>query len=142
MKVKIKRIDPSLPLPLYHTNGACAFDIYSRLDIAIPPQEFKRVPTNLVIKVPDNCVLFTSLRSSAPQKKSLIMGNAPGIVDQDYCGPGDEIYILLYNLSNKPVEIKKGDRFAQGTFVRIDKAIWQEIKNIKSQNRGGFGSTG
>ncbi len=32
MKVKIKRIDKSLPLPVYETNGSVGFDIIARVD--------------------------------------------------------------------------------------------------------------
>lgn len=142
MKINIKRIDNTLPLPQYQTTGACAFDIYSRIDITISPKQFEKIPTNLIIQVPKGYALLTALRSSTPIKRNLIMGNAPGIVDQDYHGPKDEIYLALYNLSDQEVQIKKGERIAQGMFVKIGKPKWQEAQNTKKKSRGGFGSTG
>ena len=142
MNVKIKRLDKSLPLPEYKTPGACAFDFYARTDIIIPPRQFARVPTNLIIEVPDGYTLYTSARSSTPQKKNLIVGNAPGIIDRDYCGPEDEIKIIVYNLSDSPVKIELGERIAQGVFVKSENAEFTEVAEIKPNSRGGFGSTG
>jgi dUTP pyrophosphatase len=142
MQVKIKRIDNTLPLPQYHTAGSCAFDIYARTEIEIPPRQFRRVPTNLIIQVPNGYTLYISLRSSTPEKKQLICGNAPGIIDRDYCGPEDEIKIIVYNLSETPVTIARGERFAQGIFVKSENAAFQETDEIKPDSRGGFGSTG
>ena len=38
MKVKIKRVDKSLPIPQYHSRGAVAFDVLARIEIVIEPQ--------------------------------------------------------------------------------------------------------
>jgi len=39
MKVKIKRIDKSLPLPVYETGGSVGFDLLAREDVVIKPDE-------------------------------------------------------------------------------------------------------
>lgn len=142
MQAKIKRLDKTLPLPQYHTSGSCAFDFYARVETVIPPRHFARVPTNLIIQVPAGFTLYTSARSSMPEKKNLIIGNAPGIIDRDYCGPEDEIKIIVYNLSETPVTITRGERIAQGVFVKSENAEFTEADEIKSNSRGGFGTTG
>ena len=38
VKIIIKRVDASLPLPEYKTKGAAAFDLYAREDIKLQPQ--------------------------------------------------------------------------------------------------------
>jgi len=142
MRVLIKRLDPTLPLPEYHSTGACAFDIYARETTVVPAGKLAHIPTNLVIGVPKGYVLFLSLRSSSPKKFGLLVPNAPGIIDQDYCGPTDEIKIAAVNFTDKDVTIERGVRFAQGTFVKIDRAEWQERAEISATDRGSFGSTG
>lgn len=142
MRINIKRIDSSLPLPEYHSTGACAFDIYARTTTVIPAGGYARIPSNLIIRVPDGYVLQLSLRSSTPKKHNLLLPNSPGIVDQDYCGPEDEIHVAVYNYGNTPATIERGERFAQGTFVKIDRAEWQEVSQIAAVSRSGFGSTG
>lgn len=142
MRVQIKRLDPTLPLPVYHSTGACAFDIYARSTTLIAAGGYARIPSNLIIRVPDGYVLQVSLRSSTPKKYTLLGPNAPGIIDQDYCGPEDEIQVAVYNYGKVPATIERGQRFAQGTFVKIDRAEWHEVEKVTAVSRQGFGSTG
>ncbi|MFC1616446.1 dUTP diphosphatase [Patescibacteria group bacterium] len=142
MKVKIKRIDRSLPLPVYETNGSVGFDILAGMDVEIPPKEISMVPSNLIVEVPPKYMLVVASRSSTPGKKGLIPPHGFGIIDHDYCGPEDEIKVLVYNFTNQPVQIHRGEKIAQGVFVRIDKFEWEEVDDIGRDSRGGFGSTG
>lgn len=143
MKVRISRVDPALPLPAYHTAGAVAFDIYSREDAVVPPHECMLVPTNLVIEVPEGYALIVAPRSGL-FKKGLTGRNGIGVIDQDYHGPDDEVRLVLYNFTDAPVPVTRGDRLAQGFIVPIEKAEWEEVPRgaRKSDSRGGFGSTG
>jgi dUTP pyrophosphatase len=142
MKVKIKRIDKSIPLPVYETDGAVGFDISAREDFAIKPGEIVLVPSNVIVEVPKGYMLIVASRSSTPRKKGVMQPHGFGIIDHDYCGPEDEIKIQVYNFTDSAVEIKKGDKIAQGVFVRIDKFEWEESDEIRVESRGGFGSTG
>ncbi len=142
MRVSIKRLDPSLPLPEYHSPGACAFDLYARETAVIPAGGSVKIPTNLIIHVPNGYALFISLRSSTPIKYHLLIPNAPGITDQDYHGPDDEIFVAVYNYGPTATTVERGVRFAQAAFVNIDRAEWQEADMLAPASRGGFGSTG
>ncbi len=142
MEIKVKRIDDTLPLPEYQTPGSVAFDIYTREEATIPPHEFKMLPTNLIIETPKNYMLMLSARSSSAKKKGLNMRNGVGIIDQDYCGEKDEIHILVQNLTDESVNVERGERLAQGMFVRVDTATWHEVDTMSEMSRGGFGSTG
>lgn len=140
MQVEIKRIDPALPLPEYKTSGAVAFDFITRETTVVPPQAVVRIPGNVVIKTPPGYMLFVKDRSSTAMKKGLIL--TAGIGDQDYCGENDEILVQVFNFKNEPVTVERGERIAQGMFVRIDKADWKEVEKMNTKNRGGFGTTG
>lgn len=142
MQVNIHRIDKSLPLPEYHSAGAAAFDLYSRIDIVCPPQAITRIPTNLIIETPEEYALIVALRSSSPKRKGLLHPAGPGIVDSDYRGPEDEVHVQVYNFTDQEVTIGKGERFAQAMFTPVPKVIFNEIDQVSSQSRGGFGSTG
>jgi dUTP pyrophosphatase len=142
MQVNIKRIDTSLPLPEYQTSGSVAFDLYSRIDMAIAPKSLGLIPTNLIIETPKGYMLMVASRSSTPKKKSLLVPHGIGIIDQDYCGEKDEILFQAYNFSDQEVIITKGERIGQGVFVKIERGDWQEVADMTGTNRGGFGSTG
>ncbi|MEW6062953.1 MAG: dUTP diphosphatase [Nanoarchaeota archaeon] len=141
MKVKIKRLNKSLPMPFYATNGSVGFDLYARLDITIEPGEIKVIPANVIIEIPDGYALKLYGRSSTPKKYGLFLANAVGIIDQDYCGPKDELGINVYNFRDAPVTVKRGERIAQGVFTKIEKVEWKETDSITNKTRGGFGST-
>jgi len=140
LKVKIKRIDKTLPLPAYQTPGAVAFDLYSRLDLTIPPQTVERIPTNIIVAIPTGYMLQIKDRSSTLKRKGLI--TTVGYIDQDYCGEQDEILLQVYNISANPVVIERGERLGQASFIRVDIPEFEEVDEMSTPSRGGFGSTG
>lgn len=140
-KAKIKRIDKSLPLPVYETNGSVGFDIVAREQTKIPPKEIKLVPGNIIVEVPKGYMLMVASRSSTPKKKGLTPPHGLGIIDHDYCGNEDEIKIQVYNFTDDSVIVEKGEKIAQGVFIRIDKLDWEEVDEMGEKSRGGFGST-
>ena len=140
MKVKIKRIDKTLPLPEYQTSGAVAFDLTARETVTIEPNSIGRVPTNVVIKIPEGFMLLIKDRSSTAKKKGLL--TAVGFIDQDYCGDNDEIQLQFYNFQKIPATVERGERLGQAAFVKIDKAQWDEVEKMDEKTRGGFGTTG
>ena len=141
MKVKIKRLDKNLPLPQYETNGSVGFDLLCRESVTIAPQTVALIPANVIIETPPGYMLMVTLRSSTPRKLGLLIPHGVGVIDLDYCGEGDEIQIQVYNFTGQPVTVERGDRIAQGIFVRVDTAEWSEVAEMESETRGGFGST-
>ena len=142
MKIKIKRIDKTLPLPKYETAGAAAVDLYSRIDIEISPNSLALIPSNVIIEIPPGYMLAVVPRSGTPKKLGLSIPHGIGIIDPDFCGPEDEIKMQVYNFSKNTVSIAKGQRICQAVFVKIDKAQWDEVDQISDKTRGSFGSTG
>ncbi len=142
MMIKIKRIDKDLPLPQYETAGSVGFDIIARETVSVEPGMIELIPGNIIVEVPEGYMLIVASRSSTPRKHGITPPHGFGIIDHDYCGPNDEIKIQVYNFSGKPVTIERGTKIAQGVFVKIDKFGWEEVEEIKSESRGGFGSTG
>ncbi len=141
MKVKIKRIDNSLPLPIYETDGSVGFDLLAREDTAIDPKSIELIPANVIVEVPIGYALILASRSSTPRKHGLTKPHGIGVIDQDYCGNEDEVKIQMMNFTDQPVTIKKSTKIAQGLFVRVDKLEFDEVDEIKKESRGGFGST-
>jgi dUTP pyrophosphatase len=141
MKIFISRIDTTLPLPSYESHGATGFDLITRENTTIEAGAIGLVPGNVIVKVPRGYTLLIIPRSSLPRKKALVCPHSLGVIDQDYCGPEDEIFVQVQNVSDHPVTIERGERIAQGLFVKVDTAEWQEVE-ANGKSRGGFGSTG
>lgn len=143
MKIKLKRIDSSLPIPEYQTQGSVAFDLYARKKIRIKPFVPTIIPSNIIVEVPKGYFLMLASRSSTPIKKHLMVSNGIGVIDHDYHGDQDEICIQVINFSKKVVTVEKGERIAQALLVKIAKVDkFEEVQRIKEKSRGGFGSTG
>lgn len=141
MDVKIRKLDPNIELPQYHTSESAGFDIASNIDTVIQAHEVAKIPTGLVFEAPKGHFLLIAARSSLPVKKGLMMANGIGVVDPDYAGPNDQVHLLIYNFTDKPVEVKKGERLAQGLFLPIEQAQWVEAGELRQKDRGGIGST-
>lgn len=141
LNVAIKRIDTELPLPAYSTQGSVGFDLICREDTEVAPRKLGRVPGNIIVQTPPGYMLLISMRSSTARRKGLLIPNGVGIIDQDYCGEGDEILVSVYNFRDEAVTVQRGERIAQGIFVPIARVVWNEVDEV-GKGRGGFGSTG
>ena len=141
LEVTIKRIDKDLPLPTYATAGSVGFDLFCREDTEVAPRTIVLIPGNVIVHIPQGYMLMLALRSSTPVRKGLLIPNGVGIIDQDYCGEGDELKIQVLNFREEAVLVKRGERIAQGIFVPIARATWHEVDEM-GEGRGGFGSTG
>lgn len=141
LNVAIKRIDTALPLPTYATAGSVGFDLFCREETQVAPRTLGRIPGNLIVQTPPGYMLMLTMRSSTAQRKGLLIPNGVGIIDQDYCGEGDELMVSVYNFRDEAVTILRGERVAQGIFVPIARVAWHEVEYV-GEGRGGFGSTG
>ena len=141
MKVRIKRVDKFFPLPIHETKGSVGFDLICREEKTVETNSVELIPVNIIVETPKGYMLMIVPRGSMFKKKGLLMPNSAGIIDQDYCGDKDEIMLQVYNITNKPVIISKGEKLGQGIFVRIDQVEWEETDGSMGENRGGFGST-
>jgi dUTP pyrophosphatase len=141
LQVTIKRIDTTLPLPTYATAGAVGFDLLCREDIEVAPRKLARIPGNVIVQTPPGYMLLLTMRSSTPRRKGLLIPHGLGVIDQDYCGEGDELMVQVYNFRDEAVTVLRGERIAQGIFVPVMHVVWHEVGDV-GEGRGGFGSTG
>lgn len=99
------------------------------------------VSTGMKCKLDPDKYLELSARSSTPLKYWLIVANSVGIIDADYYNnPSNEgeIFVQVINLAPFPIQLKRGDKIAQGiihSYYRTEDAI------VGGQRTGGFGST-
>jgi dUTP diphosphatase len=142
MRLKIKRLDATIPLPTYGTSEAAGFDLAAAQDVTIGPGQIALVRTGLVIEVPTGHFLAIFARSSTPLKRGLIVANGVGVIDPDYSGPNDEVMIQVLNFTRADVLVRRGDRLAQAIVLPAPRVTWNEVEEIREATRGGFGATG
>ncbi|MBU3828517.1 MAG: dUTP diphosphatase [Candidatus Lactobacillus pullistercoris] len=100
------------------------------------------VPTGLKAYMPEDEVLILANRSSNTFKRNLSLPNGIGVIDSDYYNnPNNEgeIFVQVLNYGVCPLHIHKGDRIAQGIFMKYLKT--DDDDPIKRQRMSGFGST-
>lgn len=139
--LKIRRLDPDVPIPSYAHPGDAGLDLAAAEDLTIQPGERVAVSTGLVVAVPAGWVGLVHPRSGLALDDGVTVVNAPGTIDAGYRG---ELKVLLVNLGDGPVQIARGDRIAQLLLQRIGRAVIAESDNLDETSRGagGFGSTG
>jgi dUTP pyrophosphatase len=141
MDVPVLRLNDYAQPPSYATAGAHGFDLCTAEAAEIAPGGIELVGTGLVFATPPGWCLLVCLRSSTPRKFGVIQPHAVGVIDEDYCGPEDELRLQLLNFTAQPTRIPRGSRIAQGVFVRTDRGQWS-VHDPGAGSRGGFGSTG
>lgn len=147
------------PLPRYMSREAAAFDLQSCLSrphkiktncsdsnwqhssagvINLSPNQIILIPTGFKIQLEQDQCLSIFLRSSVGTS-GLTMPKSPVIIDSDYRG---EIFIPLYNRSNKTTTIRDGERLAQGRITGVFRVeiVEGEVDDTE-RGIGGFGST-
>jgi dUTP pyrophosphatase len=141
MEVPVRRIDAELPLPEYKSAEAAAMDCYVRLETTIAPGKVDYVPLNLAMRPPRGHFVLLIARSSL-HKRGVMLANNVGIGDEDFCGDNDEYKAALYNFSEVPVTVARGERIVQMLLLPFDRVTWQEVATLGAPDRGGFGTTG
>lgn len=145
VSVAVRRLahGADLPLPDYATAGAAALDLLAAVaaPVTLPPLGRALIPTGIAIALPAGYEAQVRPRSGLALKQGITVLNAPGTIDADYRG---ELGIILINLSDAPVTIRRGDRIAQLVLAEVARLAWNEVAELPETPRGsgGFGSTG
>ncbi|MGH8929320.1 MAG: dUTP diphosphatase [Egibacteraceae bacterium] len=140
--LRVRRLDPQLPLPAYAHPGDAGLDLFARRDVTLAPGERAVVPTGLAVAIPPGCAGLVHPRSGLAARHGIALVNAPGTIDAGYRG---EIKVILINLDpTHPAHIGRGDRIAQLLIQRVETAHVEEVTDLDATDRGdaGFGSTG
>ena len=121
--------------------GNFTYDEKEEWAVVIPPKATLKVNTGIYVAIPDGCFGGIYARSGLATKQGLAPANKVGIIDSDYRG---QLIVALYNHSDLPVTLHKGDRVAQLIVQPYIRTQLVEVKELDETERGdgGFGSTG
>ena len=134
-----------LPLPAYETALAAGMDLRAAppadAPVVLQPGARFAVPTGLAFALPPGFEGQVRPRSGLAAKSGVTCLNTPGTIDADYRG---EVKVILINLGEEDVIIRRSDRIAQLIIAPVVQAAWAEVESLQETARGegGFGSTG
>jgi dUTP pyrophosphatase len=139
--LEVRRLDPEVPLPSYAHTGDAGLDLTAAGDVELAPGARTAVPTGIAVAIPTGWVGLVHPRSGLARRHGVTVTNAPGTIDAGYRG---EVQVLLVNLGDEPVVLRRGDRIAQLLLQRVGTARVVEVDELDDTSRGagGFGSTG
>ena len=142
-RVLIKKLDPTVELPAYKTDGASGMDLMALVKepINLTPNSSCLVPTGLAVAFSSDFEIQIRPRSGLAAKNSISVLNTPGTIDSDYRG---EIKVILFNHGKNDFLINNKDRIAQMILTPVIKMDLQETNELPEtvRGKGGFGSTG
>ena len=138
MILKIKKLNPEATIPRYAHKGDAGLDLYSCEQVVLEPGERKLIGTGIAMEFQEGHVVLIWDKSGVANSGIKTMG---GVIDCHYRG---EYKIIMYNTSDSPYEIKKGQKIAQALIQPVVNPEIQEVQELSDTARGegGFGSTG
>ena len=143
VKVLLKKLDSSVELPSYKTDGASGMDLmaFIKEPINLKPYTSCLVPTGISVAFSGELEIQIRPRSGLAAKNSISVLNTPGTIDSDYRG---EIKVILFNHGSDDFLINNKDRIAQMVLTPVVKMDLEETDDLPNTVRGegGFGSTG
>jgi dUTP pyrophosphatase len=147
MKTKtlgVELVHDDAKFPSYAYPSDSGFDLYSTIEINIPPFGRALIPTGLKLSIPDEYEIQVRPKSGLALNQGLTVLNTPGTVDSGYVG---EIKVIMFNTNSETVTISKGMKVAQAVLCPVVNGRYVSlslVEKVEDKDRGdnGFGSTG
>ena len=163
--LKIYKTHPDVNLPSFATKQSACFDLsfqsigkqgyegYNSYNkkimrpfkdggLYVSSRDRIMVPTGIILDIPEGYSVRLHPRSGLSLKSGIVLANAEGVIDSDYV---QEVFVLLYNMSDNGLMINNGDRICQAELIKDEKYDIEETTakpENKTDREGGFGSTG
>ena len=138
--VNDKRKTDCYHTPTRSSSNSAGYDFYADKDYEVFSNQIVKIWTDVKAFMQPDEFLMLDVRSS--MGGNFMLANTIGIIDSDYYSNPDNdgnIGIFLKNISPKCLKIYKGDKIAQGIFMKYLKA---DNDNTTAKRTGGWGSSG
>lgn len=115
-------------------------DLAAAEDVVYNKDEYVMIPLGIAVELPKKYEAHILPRSSTFRNYGLLHASS-GLIDQGYCGDGDEWYFACYAAWSGAV--KRGDRVCQFRIMeKMPPVLLKEVSTLGNTDRGGFGSSG
>jgi dUTP pyrophosphatase len=135
MKIKLDR-GAFVPERAHVTDAGA--DLRSPIDVVVPARGSQVIDTGVHIQLPHGYVGMLKSKSGLNVKYGI---TSEGVIDEGYTGA---IKVKLYNLSDYPYAVMRGDKITQLVIVPCEYVHFDFVDKLDDSERGGegFGSTG
>lgn len=128
--------------PLEYIDGKSDWiDLRAAEDVEMQAGDFKLIPLGVAMQLPKGYEAHIVPRSSTYKNFGVIQSNHMGVVDESYCGDGDEWKFPA--IAMRDTVIRAGDRICQFRIMKHQPRLsFQDVESLGNHDRGGIGSTG
>lgn len=135
MKIKLDK-GAFIPVRAHGTDAGA--DLRSPIETVVPAMGSRVIDTGVHIQLPHGYVGMLKSKSGLNVKYGI---TSEGVIDEGYTG---QIMVKLYNHSNYPYTVMRGDKITQLVIVPCEYVDFDLVDDLEDSERGddGFGSTG
>lgn len=127
--------------PIEVKKGGDWIDLRSAEDVELFEGESALIPLGVAIQLPKGYEALLVPRSSTFKNYKIIQTNSIGIIDESYCGDGDQWCMPV--LAVEHTVIHKNDRICQFRIIEHQPSCsLRAVDVLGNSDRHGFGSTG
>lgn len=141
MEIEVKYFSDQISKLEYIEGKSDWIDLRSAVDITLKKGEFALIPLGIGIRLPKGYEAHIVPRSSTFKKFGLLQTNSQGVIDETYCGDGDQWMMPVLAIRDTTIHIN--DRICQFRIMEHQPALtFRQVEHLDEVSRGGFGSTG
>ncbi|MBS5725550.1 MAG: deoxyuridine 5'-triphosphate nucleotidohydrolase [Clostridiales bacterium] len=141
MNIKIKYFTDAIDRLAYIDGKSDWIDLRAAREVVLKKGDFALIPLGVAMELPKGYEAHVVPRSSTFKNFGIIQTNHMGVVDESYCGDGDQWYMPAYALRDTVIEA--GSRICQFRIMRHQPSlIFEAVDSLGGLDRGGIGSTG
>ena len=129
--IKIKKLFPDVKIPGKSRQGDAAYDLFSREDYLLKPNERHLFKLGFALEMSPEYVALVWDRSGMASKNGI--HSLAGVIDSNFRG---EVCVVLLNTSDKDYQVKKGDRIAQMLIQKVESVKFEEVDKLAGSERG------
>ena len=140
-EIKVKYFTDDIDELCYVEGKSDWIDLHAAETVTMKAGEFRLIPLGVAIALPEGYEAHIVPRSSTFKNYGILQTNGVGVVDQSYCGDGDQWHMPVY--ATRDVTIPQGARICQFRILENQPRLtFCRVERLEGPDRGGFGSTG
>lgn len=141
MEIKVHYLQDGMEPLCYVAGKSDWIDLRAAETVTLKAGEFRLIPLGVAIALPAGYEAHIVPRSSMFKTYGILQTNSMGVVDNTYCGDGDQWRFPAY--ATRDVTVEKGARICQFRIMENQPPLeFVSVERLYGPDRGGFGSTG
>lgn len=141
LKIRIRYLSDAVDRLAYIDGKSDWIDLRAAETVSMKRGEHALIPLGVAMALPKGYEAIIAPRSSAFRRYGILQTNSIGVVDETFCGNGDEWKLPVY--ATRDCRIEANDRIAQFRVLEHQPSVvFEECGTLRGEDRGGFGSTG